>query len=92
VIPAAELPAPPPESADAIAPSTPDADFWRRTTRGWERMDFWPRRPSSHRVRAIHPLNIAGLQFLLSLGALLACEPHLRQRHLRQRCRAGQIR
>lgn len=53
---------------------------WRRTTRGWERIDAAPhwqfqRVAQAPRLAALHPLVWALLQLLLSLAALVAAEP-----------------
>jgi hypothetical protein len=53
------------------------ADGWRRTVNGWEQRSEWswvePDRlsPLGRIAAAVHPLNIAVLQALLSIGALL---------------------
>jgi hypothetical protein len=58
-----------------------DVDNWRRTVDGWEKRSEWqPSRlppPSSPRLNlaALHPLNVAALQALLSVGALLIWSP-----------------
>jgi hypothetical protein len=46
---------------------------WRRTQMGWERMSEWELkpRPEAPRIAAVHPLVIACLQLLSSVGALL---------------------
>ena len=50
---------------------------WRRTANGWERTSDWrfENRPIAPRIAAVHPLVIAGLQLLLSVGVLLALTP-----------------
>ncbi len=57
---------------------------WRRTAQGWEQRAHW-RMPGHARVGApeyaeipivsVHPVVVALLQLLISLGALLAFEP-----------------
>ena len=54
-------------------------DGWRRTVDGWEQISEWtasaPDRPSGV-ASALHPLLIAGLQGLISCGALLWFDAH----------------
>jgi hypothetical protein len=64
----------------ALAPAH-GADQWRRTAHGWEQRSDWvmesPARPAQHPVNfaAVHPLNIAVLQVLISVGALMLLPP-----------------
>ena len=53
------------------------ATEWRRTNHGWERYSDWfsqdPPLPTATRI---HPILVAALQMLISLGALVAfCQP-----------------
>jgi hypothetical protein len=52
-------------------------DRWRRTTRGWEQTANWPRavRVAPSAPPAPHPLVVAALLLLLSIGALVAFSP-----------------
>ncbi len=52
-----------------------EARVWRRTEFGWERLYVRPPATQTRllaRVSRVHPLVVAGLQFLISLGALVA--------------------
>ena len=60
---------------ERVASNNPDP--WRRTTRGWERVDRW-QMPRPAPATAIHPLVIATLQLLVSIGALVAWPASIR--------------
>ncbi len=63
-------------SVAASPPLTANADSWRRTVNGWERMSDWPAGPqavsSDERTLRVHPLVVGALELFLSLAALMA--------------------
>jgi hypothetical protein len=65
----------------SIHPAQSPAPDWRRTSTGWEDRTAWltvqnppPARPRCD-LTAVHPLNLAILQALLSTAALLSLSP-----------------
>lgn len=51
---------------------------WRRTTRGWERLNIKATGIANGSVRAptLHPMVVGSLEILLTLGALIAFSTH----------------
>lgn len=61
-------------SAASAAPAAAD-DGWRRTVDGWERVASWQEpvtSPVVSAVQRIHPLVVAAMIVLVSLGVLVA--------------------
>ncbi|MGE0759978.1 MAG: hypothetical protein AB7O38_23385 [Pirellulaceae bacterium] len=62
-----------------LRPPEPRVDAWRRTVHGWEQRDerAWlePALTSLPPAAAIHPLVVASLFVLVSVGSLLSLSP-----------------
>ena len=71
-----------PRETSAASPVTPSTGVWRRTSQGWQRTSHWPSRadrPSVTRVGRVHPLVLALLIGLISLGGLIGFGPPRRR-------------
>jgi hypothetical protein len=71
---------PPTSSAEEVE-AEQDGDQWRRTVNGWEKRSKWLSERAAQQgghgisLAAVHPANLAILQALLSIGALLLLSP-----------------
>ena len=59
-------------ATDGAAATRPPAEAWRRTRDGWQQAGSWPQPVRiPHPLSQLHPLVVAALMLLLSVGSLL---------------------
>lgn len=70
-----------PKESRTVSATTPATGVWRRTSQGWQRTNDWPTEAERSHVRGgkVHPVVLATLIGLISLGGLIGFGPPRRK-------------